>query len=59
MEVEEIKIDGITYVPTDSYTCANCAFVDRDCYLNGGEGSIEIEVCNVFKGRPALKVKED
>lgn len=59
MEIQEIKIDGVVYVPTDSYNCANCAFVDRDCCLNGGEYSIDIEVCDVFEGRPALKVKED
>lgn len=57
MKIQEIKIDGVIYVPDINLKCSDCAFADKDCVLNHG-GSLDITVCNIFDGH-ALKVKED
>lgn len=57
MEVQEIKIDGITYIK-DKYStiCFDCAFVNKDCnILIQGEDCI---ICALFDMH-VLKVKED
>ena len=57
MEIQEIKIDGITYVPTKSYSCRDCVFNTPKCQILGKKHD-DIVLCNLFNGR-ALKVKED
>lgn len=56
MEIQEIKIDGIVYVPTNSFECKDCALGGENCVLNHGV-SLDITVCNIFEGH-ALKEKE-
>lgn len=56
MEIQEIKIDGITYVKNkDSKVCSECALVDKDCdiFISG----TACAACVVFDSH-ALKVKE-
>lgn len=57
MEVQEIKIDGIVYVPfgeEKSYCCKGCAFCSKPCTIDPYGTS----VCSVFNYR-RLKVKDD
>lgn len=58
MEIQEIKIDGITYIENeDSTACNNCALKDEEdcCILIQGD---EVTLCNLFSGH-VLKIKED
>lgn len=58
MEIQEIKIDGITYIENeDSTACNNCALKDEEdcCILIQGD---EVTLCNLFSGH-ILKIKED
>lgn len=58
MEIQEIKIDGITYIENeDSTACNNCALKDEEdcCILIQGD---EFTPCNLFSGH-VLKIKED
>lgn len=58
MEIQEIKIDGITYIENeDSRVCNNCALKDEEdcCILIQGD---EVTLCNLFSGH-VLKIKED
>lgn len=57
MEVEEIKIDGITYVPTDNFDCEKCAFNGKCVRLVCKERETYKFPCNLVAMR-ALKVKE-
>lgn len=58
MEIQEIKIDGITYIENkDSIVCNDCALKDKeDCciHIQGDE----VTFCNLFSGH-VLKIKED
>lgn len=56
MEIQEIKIDGITYIENeDSTACNNCALKDEEdcCILIQGD---EVTLCNLFSGH-VLKIK--
>lgn len=57
MKIQEIKINGVVYVPAESYACMDCAFNTSNCQIlekccNNGC------LCNLFDGH-ALKIKED
>lgn len=56
MEVQEIKIDGVTYVPfgEKSYCCKGCAFCSKPCTVN----PYGLSVCEIFNHR-RIKVKDD
>lgn len=58
MEIQEIKIDGITYVKNkDSKVCSECAVRDKvNCAIL--IQSEQVTLCHLFDGY-ALKVKED
>lgn len=58
MEIQEIKIDGITYIENKNSTaCNNCALKDEeDCCILIQED--EVTLCNLFSGH-VLKIKED
>ena len=58
MEIQEIKIDGITCIENENSTaCNNCALKDKEdcCILIQGD---EVTLCNLFSGH-VLKIKED
>ena len=58
MEIQEKKIDGITYIENeDSIVCNDCALKDEEdcCILIQGD---EVTLCNLFSGH-VLKIKED
>lgn len=57
MEIEEIKIDGVVYVPKEGYSCANCDFMGK-CNVNKSFLDPNSAPCCVFNGH-SLKVKED
>lgn len=54
-KIEEIKIDGITYVPSDMYSCLNCALHIPDCQILKRYN--DLCFCNLFEGK-SLKIKE-
>lgn len=56
MEVQEIKIDGVTYVPFGEKNCgcAGCALFKKSCTI----APYETSVCDVFNHR-RVKVKDD
>lgn len=57
MEVQEIKINRITYVKDEHSTlCTDCAFINKDCdiHILGKEHTL----CDLFDGH-SLKVKEE
>lgn len=57
MKIQEIKIDGVTYIPSKSYLCCDCAFKAPKCYILE-KWHDDICLCKLFDGH-ALKVKED
>lgn len=58
MEIQEIKIDGITYIKNkDSKVCSECAVRDKvNCAIL--IQSEQVTLCHLFDGY-ALKVKEE
>lgn len=57
MEIQEIKIDGITYVKDEHSTlCSDCALVDKDCDIFMSDTACT--ACTVFNSH-TLKVKEE
>lgn len=58
MEIQEIKIDGVVYVPSDSCECRHCEMRNIQSCLIHKECSKPILICSLFDGH-ALKVKED
>lgn len=57
MEIQEIKIKGITYVKDEHSTlCSDCALVGKDCDIF--MGGTACTACIVFDSH-ALKVKEE
>lgn len=63
MEVQEIKIDGVTYIPIDDKCtgsiCDECA-LNRKCVLiDIPELDEKINPCGLFGSNKSLKVKED
>lgn len=58
MEIQEIKIDGITYIENeDSRVCNDYALNDKEEYYILIQGD-EVTLCNLFSGH-VLKIKED
>lgn len=60
MEIQEIKIDGVVYVPARKEPCemwcTGCALKDADCFICGSY----LTPCDFFvEGGTILKVKED
>ena len=60
MEIQEIKIDGITYAPKeDCFLCCNCDFRGKEipggCFISQYDKQT---ICGLFSHH-ALKVKED
>lgn len=66
MEIQEIKIDGITYIPSKSKNCNACEFKDKyghGCFLKDFEPFFTDHfdnylVCDLFN-RQALQIKEE
>lgn len=57
MEIQEIKIDGITYIPAKSCSCNDCVFTIPKCQILE-KRHCDIALCSLFDGH-VLKVKED
>lgn len=59
MEIQEIKIDGVTYVPASKDPCekwcTGCALKGADCFIGG----TALTPCDFFEGGTILKVKEN
>lgn len=54
MEIEEVKINGVTYVPIESLNCADCVLNEKKCSnLRWNKGFC---LCHLFDNR-SLKIK--
>lgn len=58
MEIQEIKIDGVVYVPTESLSCEDCFFCNKCEQLSFKGAFINKSLCDLVNGH-ALEVKED
>lgn len=58
MEIQEIKINGVIYVPSEDYNCDDCVFNCDQCNILEDRTIEFTSLCHLFDGH-ALKVKED
>lgn len=46
--VQEIVINGITYIPSNEVGCQECDFNKKNCTISGDV--LEISLCDIFNG---------